>query len=481
MAGKLLPMFSNKKPLFLLGAVAVAALLLRTTLAANISLGSGNVLEFGQGIQVTTSCSGSQSITLTPASSFANVSNAGSYKFNSLTVSNIPSSCYGSAFTFSAYDSSTASALPLYGSSATSFIVHNWNGSFYAPGTQEGLVVTTNSSSSFTATFSAPLAPTATVYRLTIQSEKSTLTLSCVVVGSACTFTGRDIQRNFVSVSGVGDGSIMYATEDGGYLYRSSNSGATWTRTNSDPGHWYAADSSADGTKIAMAEMVNGYIYTSADSGVTWTTRTSSGARYWKSLAMSADGTKIIAAVENGYIYISSDFGATWTAQTSAGSRSWQGVSMSADGTKLVALNNASSTQGVWTSTDSGTTWTQRTIAGAAGGWRKVASSSSGSKVLAGAATGSLWVSNDYGATWSEATSAGSRDWSGLDVSADGSVMVAGVGDGATGQIYYSNNGGSTWAVMSGSPTKGWWDLFLTADGTILLGAAASSQLYTTN
>lgn len=474
-------MFSNKKPLFLIGAAAVALLLLRTTLAANISLGSGTVLEFGQGVQVTTSCSGSQAITLTPASSFANVSSAGAYKFNTLTVSNIPSSCYGSAFTFSAYDSATATALPLYGSSATSFTVHNWNGTYYSPGTQQGLVVTTNSSSSFTATFTTPLASTATVYRLTIQSQKSEITLTCVIAGTACTFNTRDIPRNFVSLAGSDDGSIVYAGEDGGYIYKSTNYGVTWSATPSVTTHWYSLDTSADGTKIVTADLVNGNIYTSTDSGANWTTRSSAGARNWKAVAMSSDGTKMVAVAENNYIYLSGDSGATWVSQNSAGSRSWIGVSMSSDGNKIVALVGGGVSGGIWTTTNFGTAWTQRNTPSGTPAWRYAASSADGSVVLASSAVGSLWTSNDYGATWSEAAGTSGQTWNAVDVSADGSVMVAAIGQGANGQIYSSNNSGATWNIMSGSPTKAWWSLAVSDDGGRLVGAAASSHLYTAN
>ncbi len=56
------------------------------------------------------------------------------------------------------------------------------------------------------------------------------------------------------------------------HLIRRESSGA---RT------WYSISSSSDGTKLA-ANVYGGYIYTSSDSGATWTERTSSGARNWR-------------------------------------------------------------------------------------------------------------------------------------------------------------------------------------------------------
>jgi hypothetical protein len=62
--------------------------------------------------------------------------------------------------------------------------------------------------------------------------------------------------------------------------------------------------SSADGTKlVAVANLFpdGGYIYTSADSGATWT---QTGTQQdWSSVASSADGTKLVAVANAGYIY----------------------------------------------------------------------------------------------------------------------------------------------------------------------------------
>jgi photosystem II stability/assembly factor-like uncharacterized protein len=57
--------------------------------------------------------------------------------------------------------------------------------------------------------------------------------------------------------------------------------------------------SSADGTKLAFGDN-GGYIYTSTDSGATWTERTTMGSNQWISIASSSDGTKLAA----GGLYI---------------------------------------------------------------------------------------------------------------------------------------------------------------------------------
>ena len=119
------------------------------------------------------------------------------------------------------------------------------------------------------------------------------------------------------------DGAKLVAmTNDGGYIYTSSDSGVTWTQTTAPQQDWVSVASSSDGTNLAAMTNDGGYIYTSADSGVTWT-QTTAPQQDWVSVASSSDGTNLVAVsggvlvdgavVNDGYIYTSSDSGVTWT------------------------------------------------------------------------------------------------------------------------------------------------------------------------
>ena len=70
-----------------------------------------------------TACSGASQITMTPTDSFTNASNSGSFLFNALTVSGIPSGCYGSDFTINAFNDSDNAQLALYSGSANGIVV----------------------------------------------------------------------------------------------------------------------------------------------------------------------------------------------------------------------------------------------------------------------------------------------------------------------------------------------------------------------
>jgi hypothetical protein len=166
------PVVKRKKPTAIFGSALLlfaGGLFLNTTLAANINISTGGKVEFGQGISITTACSGSSALTVTPNSSFVNASGSGNFYFNSVTVSGIPSSCNGVDFQISAYDSATSTALPIFGSNKT--VVSVWsNGGSYQGGKGWLGSNITSGSGTFTVSFTTPVALASTVERLTLQS-----------------------------------------------------------------------------------------------------------------------------------------------------------------------------------------------------------------------------------------------------------------------------------------------------------------------
>lgn len=197
----------------------VAGLFLSNTFAANISIGTGAGVEFGQGVSMTTACSGSQALTVTPYSSFVNVSGAGAFYFNSITVSNIPTSCFNTKFQLNAYTASGISPLALYNTSTTDVIVGNNAGTFEAMGTTSGISVVTNSSSSFSVTFSSPVALASTVSRVTIQSASTSFDYAPT----------RGIQ--FPTMSGLSLSSGL--NETGNFTIEGWIRSADWSQVNS--------------------------------------------------------------------------------------------------------------------------------------------------------------------------------------------------------------------------------------------------------
>lgn len=200
------PVVKRKKSNAIFGAgllLFAGGLFLNTTLAANISLNSGGKVEFGQGITMTTACSGSSVLTTTPNSSFINSSGSGSFYFNSVTVSGIPSSCNGADFVLSAYDSVTSSALPIFGTTKTVARIWSDAGTFkLGSGSTSGASITSNSGT-FTISFTAPVSLAGNVSRLTLESL-SHKDVSCMN-GDTCA----------VGETGPGGGRVFYVNASG--------------------------------------------------------------------------------------------------------------------------------------------------------------------------------------------------------------------------------------------------------------------------
>ena len=187
------------------GAITIliaASFFVNTTLAANVALNNGQTVEFGQGIQQTTACSGNTALTLTPLSSFSNSSGGGSYSLASIKVTNIPDSCFGSDFTLNVYGETSTSPLAIFNTSSTDAVIYNNAGNFQAGSGSTGMTVA-SSSGEFTATFVVPAATTASKLRITIQSgpHKS---VSCAL-GGTCV----------VGDTGPGGGKVFYVSVGG--------------------------------------------------------------------------------------------------------------------------------------------------------------------------------------------------------------------------------------------------------------------------
>jgi photosystem II stability/assembly factor-like uncharacterized protein len=221
-------------------------------------------------------------------------------------------------------------------------------------------------------------------------------------------------------IASSSDGTKLIAAVDPGYIYTSTDSGASWTaRTAAGSRSWRGMSSSSDGTKLA-ATVDGGRIYTSIDSGVNWTEQTATNRNY-RVITSSADGTKLAAVVWSDYIYTSTDSGVNWTRQTAAGSRLWLSITSSSDGTKLAAVDYGGY---IYTSTDSGASWTERTDAGARYWWG-ITSSSDGTKLAVGGSSTYIYTSTDSGVNWTAQTTAGTRTWISITSSSDGTKLTA--------------------------------------------------------
>ena len=165
-----------------------------------------------------------------------------------------------------------------------------------------------------------------------------------------------------------------------GLIYRSLDYGQTWTRTTAPTNNWTSIASSADGAKLfavsgprtiydlnsPAGEYIagDGLIYRSLDSGQTWT-QTSAPNDDWTSVTASADGVIQMAAARakwnsgtqrefGGGLCLSLDSGVTWNRipPPSTNSLTSEVVRCTADGSRWFAGGDQ-----VYTSRDLGRSW----------------------------------------------------------------------------------------------------------------------------
>ncbi len=172
--------------------------LVQTTLAANISLNTGSPIEFGQGITATAACSGATNLTITPNSTFTNVSAGGAHYLSSITVSNIPANCDGKDFIINAYGNSDSTALAVFNSASKNVVVYDNAGIFeLGAGSISGASITSGPGT-FTVTLTNPVATSGSVFKITLQSGAHTV-VTCAT-GGVCV----------VGNTGPGGGKVFY-------------------------------------------------------------------------------------------------------------------------------------------------------------------------------------------------------------------------------------------------------------------------------
>ncbi len=169
------PKKSNLKSLAGLATVAAVAVL-GSTLAANISLGTGNAIEFGQGVQVASACD--SSITLSPKVTFQNGANP-VFMLSTVSFTGVDAAstttCQGKTLSLNAYGDTSATPLQLATSGSTAVTtatigITSTNPTSAAGTTISGVSGGGTNALAFDLGFSTPSSTAGAVFKLTLQS-----------------------------------------------------------------------------------------------------------------------------------------------------------------------------------------------------------------------------------------------------------------------------------------------------------------------
>ena len=207
----------------------------------------------------------------------------------------------------------------------------------------------------------------------------------------------------------------------------------------------------------------------------------------WGNIAISKDGEKIFAIGSgatglNTKLWISLDSGKTWsnTSTPDLGGGSINSISSNDDGTRVVLDTTfpfSSSTGGkgyIYTSSDSGSSWQRQDGAGV-NFWGQLASSSSGSHLVASTWNSDLFVSDNFGVSWRDLTTFGSAPNYQVAVSGDGSKIFA-----SNFQSYLSiaSNFGASWFTTGVPVTGGVSSTAMSGDGSKIAVLSTEGKLW---
>ena len=169
------PKKSNLKSLAGLATVAAVAVL-GSTLAANISLGTGSAIEFGQGVQTTSACD--SEITLAPKVTFVNSATNPQFYLSTVSFTGVDGTsngCQNKVLTLNAYGNTDATPLSL--ASASNVAYSSATVAVKSSPTVSSAITIANaanmtaSTASFDLVFQNPQSTSGAVYKLTLQSS----------------------------------------------------------------------------------------------------------------------------------------------------------------------------------------------------------------------------------------------------------------------------------------------------------------------
>lgn len=292
--------------------------------------------------------------------------------------------------------------------------------------------------------------------------------------------------RNWGAVTHSADGKKLFGGERGGYVYMSYDFGESWSYTPfGGANNWTSMTSSADGTKLAATVSyggesdypvyATGYIFTSTNSGASWTPQVDSGKRVWASICSSEDGSLLYATAgiwNNDYIYKSTDYGITWSI-TNSSARNWRKIFTTPDGAKVFA---AAYDGAIFKSVDYGITWALITPSTSSLMWQAISASSDGNTLIAGNNDGA-YISKNSGGNWTKVlTTAIANAVYAVACSQDGMKLACAS---YNGYIHKSINGGNTWSQMTSEGLKFWWGCAptITSNNRLTI-SAVNSGLY---
>ena len=226
--------------------------------------------------------------------------------------------------------------------------------------------------------------------------------------------------------------SIAVAVGNAGAVWRTVDSGATWSKINGPDTATNLNGVAASGNTV-VAVGSSGKTWRSTDAGATWVGVTGPNATdALISVAFSSSGW-LVAVGNAGVVWKSSNSGTSWTKVAGPNTADNLFKVAAYDTQNFVAVGMSGA---VWRSVDGGATWAKITGPNTTDNLRALAVYSSASIIAAGD-SGVAWLSRDSGASWQKASIGSNTIFS---------IAIAGSNIIASGAVtFVSSDAGSTW------------------------------------
>jgi hypothetical protein len=263
-------------------------------------------------------------------------------------------------------------------------------------------------------------------------------------------------------------GQIIFAATSSAGIYRSNDTGLTWTLTEAPSSEgWVQIACNGDGTTVVgvTKKSSDNAIYYFTESSGKWTIGGGVTVYQWTSISMSGDGKYALAGSlqyetkTGGGIYLSTDQGATWTKTTAPSDNIyWAGVAVSQNGDYMYATeyNYENGKQSlpsyVYYSYDFGVSWTTANLPplGSNFTFSTLVSTRTGDMQFAVVDTYTIYLGYNYGKNWT-LLSPNDGPWLGLACSGNGQYVAATAENG----VHLSEDFGVTFRQQTIDTTQG--------------------------
>ncbi len=216
-------------------------------------------------------------------------------------------------------------------------------------------------------------------------------------------------------------GTNLFAVNDYGEVYRSTDNGTSWTPVNSGLTNAFVLSLAVSGTNLFAGTVYGAGVFLSTDNGTSWTP-VDSGLTNTYVLSLAVSGTNLFAGTFYGSgVFLSTNNGTIWT-PVDSGLTNTNILSLDVSETNLFAGTGA----GIFLSTNNGTIWTP--VDSGLTNTNVYSFAASGTNLVAGT-DGGVFLSTNTGTSWTEVDS-GLINTFVISLAVSGTNLFAGTVDG---------------------------------------------------